>query len=49
MGGTGFYIQAITRDIDFTQSEQDDSYRKELEALAAEKRQLFSPRYACIC
>ena len=41
VGGTGFYIQAITRDIDFTQSEQDDSYRKELEALAAEKGNSF--------
>ncbi len=41
VGGTGFYIQAITRDIDFTQSEQDDSYRKELEALAAEKGNTF--------
>ena len=40
-GGTGFYIQAITRDIDFTQSEQDDSYRKELEALVAEKGSSF--------
>ncbi len=41
VGGTGFYIQAITRDIDFTQSEQDDSYRKELEALAVEKGNTF--------
>ena len=41
VGGTGFYIQAITRDIDFTQSEQDDSYRKELESLAAEKVSSF--------
>lgn len=41
VGGTGFYIQSITRDIDFTQSEQDDGYRKELEALAAEKGNAF--------
>ena len=41
VGGTGFYIQAITRDIDFTQPEQDDSYRKELESLAAEKGSSF--------
>lgn len=41
VGGTGFYIQAITRDIDFTQSEQDDSYHQELEALAAEKGSSF--------
>lgn len=37
VGGTGFYIQAVTRDIDFTEAEQDDGYRKELEALASEK------------
>ena len=37
VGGTGFYIQAVTKDIDFTQARQEDSYRKELEALAEEK------------
>ena len=37
VGGTGFYIQAITRDIDFTQAEQEDAYRAELEKLAEEK------------
>lgn len=37
VGGTGFYIQAVTRDIDFTEAEQEDGYRKELEQLAAEK------------
>jgi tRNA dimethylallyltransferase len=37
VGGTGFYIQAITRDIDFTQAEQEDGYRQELEALAKEQ------------
>ena len=37
VGGTGFYIQAITKDIDFTQAEQKDGYRQELEQLAAEK------------
>ena len=26
VGGTGFYIQAVTRDIDFTQAEQDDGF-----------------------
>ena len=41
VGGTGFYIQALTRDIDFTQSKQDDSYRQELETLAAEKGNTF--------
>ena len=33
----GFIIQAITKDIDFTQAEQEDGYRQELEQLAAEK------------
>lgn len=37
VGGTGFYIQAVTRDIDFTQARQEDSYRKDLELLAEEK------------
>ncbi len=36
-GGTGFYIQAVTRDIDFTQAEQEDDYRAELELLAKEQ------------
>ena len=33
-GGTGFYIQALFRDIDFTENDNDISYRKHLEALA---------------
>ena len=37
VGGTGFYIQAVARDIDFTEAIQEDGYRKELEALAEEK------------
>lgn len=41
VGGTGFYIQAITRDIDFTEAVQEDGYRKGLEALAAEKGNEF--------
>lgn len=36
VGGTGFYIQAVTRNIDFTEAQQDDGYRKELECLASE-------------
>lgn len=35
-GGTGFYIQALLNDIDFTEQESDSAYRKELEALAEE-------------
>ena len=41
VGGTGFYIQAVTRDIDFTQAEQDDGYRAELEKLSQEKGSAF--------
>ena len=33
-GGTGFYIQALLRDIDFTEKEEDASYREYLEGLA---------------
>lgn len=36
VGGTGFYIQSVTRDIDFTETETDTAYRTELEAFAAE-------------
>lgn len=36
-GGTGFYIQALLRGIDFTENADDDSYRRELEKIAAEK------------
>lgn len=35
-GGTGFYIQALLNDIDFTEQESDSAYRKELEALVEE-------------
>lgn len=37
VGGTGFYIQAVTRDIDFTEAGQEDGYRAKLEGLAEEK------------
>ena len=36
-GGTGFYIQAVLRDIDFTENEECTPYRAELEQLAREK------------
>ena len=35
-GGTGFYIQALLKDIDFTENEEDKSYREQLEKLADE-------------
>lgn len=37
VGGTGFYIQALLYDIDFTENEEDTGYREELEALAKER------------
>lgn len=37
VGGTGFYIQALLYDIDFTENDEDTSYREELEQLANEK------------
>lgn len=37
VGGTGFYIQSVLYDIDFTDNETDRTYRAELEALAKEK------------
>ena len=37
VGGTGFYIQAVLRGIEFDENENDDSYRTYLESLAKEK------------
>ena len=37
VGGTGFYIQALLYDIDFTESNEDTEYRQELEKLANQK------------
>ncbi len=36
-GGTGFYIQAILKDIDFAENDDNTEYRKELEALGEEE------------
>ncbi|WP_099458944.1 MULTISPECIES: tRNA (adenosine(37)-N6)-dimethylallyltransferase MiaA [Lacrimispora] len=36
-GGTGFYIQALLYDIDFTETGEDSSIREELELLGREK------------
>ncbi len=36
-GGTGFYIQALLYDIDFTENDGDMEYRHKLETLAAEQ------------
>lgn len=37
VGGTGFYIQAVLYDIDFTENEEDSKLRKQLEQFAAEQ------------
>lgn len=37
VGGTGFYIQAVLYDIDFSENEKDTSCREELEKLAQTK------------
>lgn len=41
VGGTGFYIQALLYDINFSEEEGDHSYRKELENLAAQNGHVF--------
>ena len=43
-GGTGFYIQAVLKDVDFTENEEDTSYRRKLEQLAEEKGPEFLHR-----
>jgi tRNA dimethylallyltransferase len=37
VGGTGFYIQALLYDVDFTENDSDMSYRQELLRLSQEK------------
>lgn len=41
VGGTGFYIQALLYDVQFDLTEDDHSYRGELEEIAAEKGASF--------
>lgn len=41
VGGTGFYIQALLYDIDFSEEDSDSSIRKELETLAEVKGAAF--------
>lgn len=40
-GGTGLYINSVTCNMDFTEAESDEEYRKELENLAEEKGNEF--------
>lgn len=37
VGGTGFYIQALLYDIDFSENNEDTSYRRQLERLGQEQ------------
>ena len=37
VGGTGFYIQALLYDIDFTENDGDESYRRQLERKASDE------------
>lgn len=54
VGGTGFYIQALLYDIDFTENQEDTKYRKDLQAYANthgaealhEKLRLVDPKSA---
>ncbi|MGN0341572.1 MAG: tRNA (adenosine(37)-N6)-dimethylallyltransferase MiaA [Roseburia sp.] len=41
VGGTGFYIQSVLYDIDFTDQDSDPAYRSQLEDLAKEKGNEF--------
>lgn len=41
VGGTGFYIQSIVYDIDFSTEREKDGYRQELERLAEEKGDIW--------
>ncbi len=41
VGGTGFYIQSVLYDIDFTENETSHEYRTELEQTAKEKGNLY--------
>lgn len=41
VGGTGFYIQALLYDVDFTENDGSYEYRHELEALAADRGNVY--------
>ncbi len=41
VGGTGFYIQALLYDIDFTEQERNGAYRKRLENLAVQNGSMY--------
>ena len=41
VGGTGFYIQAVLKNVNFSEGESDPGYRKELEEIAISKGAVF--------
>ena len=47
VGGTGFYIQAVLNDIDFTQSNENHEYRTTLEQLSKERGAEFLHAKLC--
>lgn len=46
-GGTGFYIQAVVKDIDFSENAEQRGVRKELEKMAEEKGAAYLHRLLC--
>ena len=48
VGGTGFYIQALLRDVDFNEEAVDESYRNELLQLAEKAPQELHNRLALV-
>lgn len=49
VGGTGFYIQALLYDIDFTEEEGNPSFRKQLEERAiSEGKEVLHKELACV-
>ena len=50
-GGTGFYIQAVLYDIDFTENDEDTSLRTQLETIARNEGNeiLYAPRCLSAC
>lgn len=46
-GGTGFYIQAVVKDIDFSENAEQSGVRKELEKMAEEKGAAYLHRLLC--
>lgn len=46
-GGTGFYIQAVVKDIDFSENAEQSGVRKELKKMAEEKGAAYLHRLLC--